>query len=109
MYWFGGVAEAKPRLGLLKLKALKALYENTEDGRVYAWNSLNKLLVEHGLSAVYARQLLWDFHLYGILERLEHSLYKVNKRKLLEHILDLELKLARFKARARGGRSGPQG
>jgi hypothetical protein len=103
------MAEARRKPGVLKLKALEALYEHTEDGRMYAWHTLNRLLVEHGLSAVYARQLLWDFYLYGILERVDVGFYRVNKRKLLEHMLDLEHKLARSKARARGGGSGGPG
>jgi hypothetical protein len=91
---------------MLKLRALKALYEHTEDGRVYAWNRLVKLLVEHGVSAVYARQLLWDFYLYGILEKLEHSLYKVNRAILREHLALYEAQLARESVLEGGGEVG---
>ena len=97
----------RQKLGMLKLRALRALYENTEDGKVYAWNRLVKLLVDHGISTVYARQLLWDFYLYGLLERLEHSLYKVNRARLKAYIEEYEAILVRLKAR--GGESGGPG
>jgi hypothetical protein len=93
----------------LRLKALKALYEQTEDGRVYAWNTLAEIIARCGASSSYAMLLIWDFHLLGLLDRLRPRLYKVNKDRLKAYIEEYEAKLARLKARRGGGSGGPQG
>ncbi len=89
----------------LRLKALKALYEETEDGKVYAWNSLAEIIVKCGASSSYAMLLIWDFHLLGLLERLKPGLYKVNKDRLKAYIEEYEAMLAKLRAR-RGGSGG---
>jgi hypothetical protein len=76
----------RPKPGLLRLKALRVLYENTEDGKVYAWNKLMEILTSGGIGGGYASQLLWDFYLLGILERPKRGLYKVNKGRLKEYL-----------------------
>jgi hypothetical protein len=98
-------------VGAVKLKALRVLYEETEDGRVYALNRLAGLLARSGIGWNYAKMLLWEFYLLGWLERPKVGLYKVNRARLKEYMEDYEAKLARSKARARarGGGSGPQG
>jgi hypothetical protein len=97
-----------PRFGLLKLRALKALYEETEDGRVYAWNSLAEIIARCGASSNYAKLLIWDFYLMGVLERPKPGLYKVNREKLKAYIEEYEAMLARLEARGgSGGGPGP--
>jgi hypothetical protein len=91
----------------LRLKALKALLDNTEDGRVYAWNTLAEIIVKCGASSSYAKLLIWDFYLVGVLERPRSGLYKVNREKLKAYIEEYEAMLERLKAR-RGGGSGGQ-
>jgi hypothetical protein len=91
----------------LRLKALKALYEQTEDGRVYAWNTLAEIIAKCGASSSYAKLLIWDFYLVGVLERPRSGLYKVNRDKLKAYIEEYEAMLARLKAR-RGGSGGGQ-
>jgi hypothetical protein len=91
----------------LRLKALKALYEQTEDGRVYAWNTLAEIIARCGASSSYAMLLIWDFYLVGVLERPKPGLYKVNRDKLKAYIEEYEAMLARLKARRGGGSGGP--
>jgi len=93
----------------LRLKALRALYEKTEDGRVYAWNTLAEIMVKScGLSSSYAKLLIWDFYLVGVLERPKPGLYKVNKDRLKAYIEEYEAMLVRLKARGgSGGGPGP--
>ena len=92
----------------LKLRALRVLYENTEDGRLYAWNKLAGMLVGSGIGWNYTKMLLWEFYLMGLLERPKLGLYKVNRERLKEYIEEYEAVLAKMKA-ARGGSSGSQG
>jgi hypothetical protein len=87
----------------LRLKALKALYEQTEDGRVYAWNTLAEIIVRCGASSSYAMLLIWDFYLVGVLERPKPGLYKVNREKLKAYIEEYEAMLAKLRARRGGG------
>jgi hypothetical protein len=89
----------------LRLKALKALYEQTEDGRVYAWNTLAEIIAKCGASSSYAKLLIWDFYLVGVLERPRSGLYKVNRDKLKAYIEEYEAMLDRLRAR-RGGSGG---
>jgi hypothetical protein len=96
----------KPRVELLRLKALKALYEKAEDGRVYGWNKIMEIIVGCGVSEPYARVLVWDFYLLGLLERPRVGLYKVNKDRIKAYIEEYEAKLAKLRAR-RGGSGGP--
>jgi hypothetical protein len=91
----------------LRLKALRALYDNTEDGRVYAWNTLAEIIAKCGASSSYAKLLIWDFHLVGVLERPRSGLYKVNREKLKAYIEEYEATLARLKAKRGGGSGGP--
>jgi hypothetical protein len=93
-------------VGALKLKALRVLYEETEDGRVYALNRLAELLARSGIGWNYAKMLLWEFYLLGLLERPKVGLYKVNRVKLKEYMEDYEVKLAKLRARRGGGSSG---
>jgi len=90
----------------LKLRALRVLYEETEDGRIYAMNRLAELLVKSGMSWNYAKMLLWEFYLAGLIERPKVGLYKVNKARLKEYMENYEAMLAR--PRARGDGSGGQ-
>jgi predicted transcriptional regulator of viral defense system len=85
--------EAKTVRGAVRLRALRLLYENTEDGRVYARNKLLELLVGNGVNENTARLLIWDFYLLGILERLKPGLYKVNKVRLKEYMAEIEATL----------------
>jgi hypothetical protein len=90
----------------LRLKALRLLYESTEDGRVYAWNTLAEIIAGCGASSSYVMLLIWDFYLVGVLERPRSGLYKVNREKLKAYIEEYEARLAGLKAR-RGGSGGP--
>jgi hypothetical protein len=90
----------------LRLKALKALYEETEDGRVYAWNTLAEIMVKCGASSSYAKLLIWDFHLVGVLERPKPGLYKINREKLKAYIEEYEATLEKMKAKRGGGSGG---
>ena len=101
--------ELKTTRGAIKLRALRLLYEHTEDGRLYAMNRLAELLVGNGISWGYAKMLLWEFYLMGLLERPKVGLYKVNKARLKAYIEKYEAMLARPKARRGGGSGGPQG
>jgi hypothetical protein len=93
-------------VGALKLKALRVLYEETEDGRVYALNRLAGLLARSGIGWNYAKMLLWEFYLLGLLERPRVGLYKVNRVRLKEYMEDYEAKLAKLRARSGGGSGG---
>jgi hypothetical protein len=84
------------RLGLLRLKALRVLYEQAEDGRVYGWSKLVELLVRNGISEGYARQLIYDFNVLGVLERLKVGLYKVNKARLKSYMDRYEVMLKAY-------------
>jgi hypothetical protein len=102
----------KYRPGILKLKALRVLYEKAEDGRVYEWNELLKLLVGSGVNENYARLLLWDFYLFDILERPRWGRYRVNKARLKDYMDSYEAMIRGYlerkaKVEARGGSSGP--
>jgi hypothetical protein len=90
----------------LRLKALKALYGQTEDGRVYAWNTLAEIIARCGASSSYVMLLIWDFYLVGVLERPRSGLYKVNREKLKAYIEEYEARLA-VKSRRGGGSGGP--
>ena len=96
---------AVPRDALVRLRALRILYEQTEDGKLYAWNKLMELLVGNGMNINYSRLLLWDFYILGLLERPKLGLYKVNRERLKEYIEEYEAMLAKMKA-ARGGSGG---
>jgi hypothetical protein len=98
--------ELKTTRGAIKLGAMRLLYEHTEDGRLYAMNRLAELLVGSGISWSYAKMLLWEFYLMGLLERPKVGLYKVNKAKLKTYIEEYEAMLERLKARG-GGSGGP--
>jgi hypothetical protein len=97
--------ELKTTRGAIKLRVLRLLYEHTEDGRIYALNRLAGLLVGDGISWGYAKMLLWELYLMGLLERPKVGLYKVNKDKLKTYIEEYEATLAGLKAR-RGGSGG---
>jgi hypothetical protein len=99
---------ARTRYEPLRLKALKALYEGTEDGKIYAWSKLAEILLKCGLSNSYAILLIWDFHLLGLLERPKPGLYKVDRGRLRAYIEEYEAKLARMRV-ARGGSVGGPG
>jgi hypothetical protein len=99
--------ELKTTRGAIKLRALRLLYEHTEDGRLYAMNRLAELLVGNGISWGYAKMLLWEFYLMGLLERPKVGLYKINKPRLKAYMEDYEAMLARLEAR--GGESGGPG
>ena len=99
----------KHRPGVLKLKALRVLYERAEDGRVYKWKDLVKLLVSSGVNENYARLLLWDFYLFDLLERPRWGYYRVNKAKLKDYMDQYEAMIRKYLDRyeaiveARGG------
>jgi hypothetical protein len=80
--------------GAVRLKALRLLYEHTEDGRVYAWNRLVELLARNGINEGYTKQILLDLYLLGILEKLKTGLYKVNKAKLRSFLAEYEANMA---------------
>jgi hypothetical protein len=98
---------AVPRDALVRLRALRILYEQTEDGKLYAWNKLMELLVDNGMNINYSRLLLWDFYILGLLERPRTGLYKVNRDRLKAYIEEYEAKLARMKARGGSGGQAP--
>jgi len=84
------------RLGLLRLKALRVLYEQAEDGRIYAWSKLVELLAGNGINEGYVRQLIYDFSVLGVLERPRTGLYKVNKDRLKEYLEKYEAMLKAY-------------
>lgn len=94
-----------PRDALVRLRALRILYEQTEDGKLYAWNKLMELLVDNGMNINYSRLLLWDFYILGLLERPRTGLYKVNRDRLKAYIEEYEAVLAKLRA-IRGGSGG---
>jgi hypothetical protein len=98
---------AVPRDALVRLRALRILHEQTEDGKLYAWNKLMELLVDNGMNINYSRLLLWDFYILGLLERPRTGLYKINKPKLKAYMEEYEAMLARLRARRGGGSGGP--
>jgi hypothetical protein len=90
-----GEVEAKITIrGAVRLKALRLLYENTEDGRVYAWNRLVELLARNGINEGYAKQILLDLYLLGMLEKPKTGLYKVNRAKLRGFLAEYEASMA---------------
>jgi hypothetical protein len=95
--------EAKTVRGAVRLRALRILYENTEDGRVYAWNRLVELLARNGINEGYAKQLLWDLYLLGVLVRLKTGLYKVDKAKLGSLLAEYEANMAHRSKLGGGG------
>jgi hypothetical protein len=97
------MAELKAVRGAVRLRALRILYENTEDGRVYAWNRLVELLVSNGINEGYAKQMLWDFYLLGILVRLKTGLYKVNRARLVRFLAEFEASMAHRSKLGGGG------
>jgi hypothetical protein len=100
---------ARGKLGMLRLKAARVLYEQAEDGRVYGWSRLVELLVKNGINEGYAKQMIWDFNILGLLEKLRTGLYKVNKQRLKEYLDRYEAKLGLEDVvlELRGGSSGP--
>jgi hypothetical protein len=84
----------RPKLGAVRLRALRILYENTEDGRIYGWSRLLELLVKNGINEGYAKQMLWDFHLLGILVRPKTGLYKVDRSRLERFLAEFEVRMA---------------
>ena len=90
-------------VGAVRLKAMRVLYENTEDGKLYGWTKLMELLVSNGINENYARQIIVDFTILGLLEKPKTGLYKVNRARLRVHLAKYEAKLAR------GGESGGPG
>jgi hypothetical protein len=98
----------KPGVEPLRLRALRILYEQTEDGKLYAWNKLMEILVDNGMNINYSRLLLWDFYFLKLLERPKVGLYKINKPKLKAYMEEYEATLARLEARGgSGGGPGP--
>jgi hypothetical protein len=55
----------------------------------------------------YAKMLLWEFYLAGLIERPKVGLYKVNKDRLKAYMEEYEARLAELKARRGGGSGGP--
>jgi hypothetical protein len=100
----------KPEVEPLRIRALRILYEKTEDGKLYAWNKLMELLVDNGMNVNYSRLLLSEFHLLKLIEKPKVGLYKVNKDRIKAYIEEYEAKLARLRARGgSGGGPGPGG
>jgi ATPase subunit of ABC transporter with duplicated ATPase domains len=91
-------------------KALRVLYEYTEDNRDYFMPNLVRLLRCHGIRR-YAWSFTMDFKVKGLLKCDSQGFCKVDKTRVKELLEEYEAKLARSKARARarGGGSGPQG
>jgi hypothetical protein len=93
--------------GAVRLKALRILYEHTEDGRLYGWSRLVELLARNGINEGYAKQILLDLYLLGILEKPKTGLYKVNRAKLGGFIAEFEASMA-HRSKLGGGGSGGQ-
>jgi hypothetical protein len=89
--------------GAVRLRALRVLYEGTEDGRVYAWNRLVELLARNGINEGYAKQILLDLYLLGILVRLKTGLYKVDRAKLGGFKAEFEASMAHRSKLGGGG------
>jgi hypothetical protein len=66
----------------LKERALLALAKSLEDGRVYRFKTIKKLLVSAGLSIPYANRILDELELYGVLERVSRGEYKFHRLRL---------------------------
>jgi hypothetical protein len=98
------MVEAKMTIrGAVRLKALRLLYEHTEDGRVYGWSRLVELLAGNGINEGYAKQILLDLYLLGILEKLKTGLYKVNRAKLRSFLAEYEASMAHRSKLGGGG------
>jgi hypothetical protein len=66
----------------LKERALLALAKSLEDGKVYSFKTIKKLLVSAGPSIPYANRILDELQLYGILERVGRGEYKFHRVRL---------------------------
>ncbi len=66
----------------LKERALLALAKSLEDGKVYRYKTIKKLLVSAGLSIPYANRVLDELELYGILERVRRGEYRFHRARL---------------------------
>jgi ribosomal protein S25 len=66
----------------LKEKALTTLAKRLDDGRVYRYTTIKKLLLSTGMSIPYANRLIEELEWYGVLERVNRGEYKFYRLRL---------------------------
>jgi DNA-binding Lrp family transcriptional regulator len=66
----------------LKEKALTALAKRLEDGRVYRYTTIKKLLLSLGMSIPYANRIIEELEWYGVLERVGRGEYKYYRLRM---------------------------
>jgi hypothetical protein len=66
----------------LKEKALTTLAKRLDDGKVYRYAAIKKLLLSTGMSIPYANRIIEELEWYGVLERVNRGEYKFHRLRL---------------------------
>jgi predicted transcriptional regulator len=66
----------------LKEKALVLLSKTLNDGNVYTYTQIKKLILKSGVSIAYANRLIEELEWYGVLERQDRGRYKFYRLRL---------------------------
>jgi predicted transcriptional regulator of viral defense system len=66
----------------IKERGLIELYKRLEHDKTYTYKTIKSILMAAGASIHYANTIIEELEYYGILERVERGVYKVNKSKL---------------------------
>jgi predicted transcriptional regulator len=66
----------------LKEKALVLLGKTLNDGNVYTYTQIKKLILKSGVSIPYANRLIEELEWYGVLERQDRGRYKFYRLRL---------------------------
>jgi predicted transcriptional regulator len=66
----------------LKEKALVLLGKTLNDGNVYTYTQIKRLILKAGVSIPYANRLIEELEWYGVLERQDRGRYKFYRLRL---------------------------
>jgi predicted transcriptional regulator of viral defense system len=66
----------------IKERGLLELYKKLEHDKTYTFRTIKSILMATGASIQYAATIIEELEYYGVLERVERGVYKVNKTKL---------------------------
>jgi predicted transcriptional regulator of viral defense system len=66
----------------IKERGLLELYKKLEHDKTYTFRTIKSILMAAGASIQYAATIIEELEYYGVLERVERGVYKVNKTKL---------------------------
>ena len=66
----------------LKEKVLVLLGRTLNDGNVYTYTQIKKLILKAGVSIPYANRLIEELEWYGVLERQDRGRYKFYRLRL---------------------------